>query len=200
MKKEITKEKIIETALMLMRDGSSPEAKNLRAVARALDCAHTNLYNYFPSYNDLLWDAYRALMEVFLSELDKKLQSAGTPEQRLTAYFGFFTEFYLDNKGWFRLVWQEQIGGVRPQRHVETLQKTNAGLNRRLSDNVCERTGKTPDSDKLKAVLHTIHCYIIGEVSNFILGRGIISDETELRAHVTREAVKLFRFYLQKVI
>lgn len=199
MKKEITKEKVIETALELMRDGSKPEGKNLRSVARALNCAHTNLYNYFPSYNDLLWEAHITVMDLFLQELFKKTET-NDPEQRLYGFFGFFSDFYLNNKGWFRLTWQEQIGGERPQRHVEAINRTNDALNNHLFGIARDLTGKAPDRGKLKCILHNIHCYIIGEVSNYILGRGIIEEEAELKTYVTREAVRMFRYYLAGVL
>ncbi len=74
----------------------------------------------------------------------------------------------MDNKGWFRLVWHESIEGDRRERDIETT----------------------------KRVLHNTHCYIVGEISNYLLGRGLIENDSELKAYITREATCMFRLCL----
>jgi hypothetical protein len=41
-------------------------------------------------------------------------------------------------------------------------------------------------------VLHNTHCYIIGEVSNFISGRATIKDQDELKDYMLEQAVGIF--------
>jgi AcrR family transcriptional regulator len=54
-KSPITEERIIETALALILSEGGIQGLNLRRIARELRCAHTNLYNYFPDMDSLLW-------------------------------------------------------------------------------------------------------------------------------------------------
>jgi len=75
MKKSITKEQIIETALDLLKDKSDIRSVNLREIARVLGCAHTNLYNYFPSFNDLLWEAHMEIENQFIKKIALELES-----------------------------------------------------------------------------------------------------------------------------
>lgn len=196
MKKNITKEQIVETALELMRNKNDLRGLNLREIARTLGCAHTNLYNYFPSYNDLLWETHATLQEIFMDMLYKKLDAANTAEMRLAYFFEAFVDTYMDNKGWFRLAWHESVGGERPRRDVEATETTNKTLNKRISEIWKELYGEYPHIDTTKRVLHNIHCYIVGEISNYILGRGLIANETELRAYITHEAICMFKLCL----
>ncbi len=200
MKKNITKEQVVETALELMKNKSDLHGLNLREIARALGCAHTNIYNYFLSYSDLLWETHAVLHEKFIEILSQKLDAADSAEMRLTCFFGTFVDTYLDNKGWFQLAWHEPIAGVRPQRNIEALDATNKALNEHIAGIRKELYGAYPDADSTRRILHNTHCYIVGEISNRLLGRGWIEDEAEFRAYVTCEAVHLFKLYLSKKV
>lgn len=198
MKKMITRERIVETALELMRNKKDLRGLNLREIARALGCAHTNLYNYFASYNDLLWETHAALLEIFIKIIKEKLQAANNAELRLHYFFQTFVDFYMDNKGWFRLAWHENISGERPQRNVDAVQTANKALNACILEVWKEIYGEYPNAEQTKRVLHNTHCYIVGEVSNHLLGRGLIENETELKAYIAYEAARMFRLCLLK--
>ncbi len=195
MKKNISKELVVATALELMRNRSDLRGL-LRETARTLGCAHTSLYNYFPTYRDLLWETHATLQEVFMEMLIKKLDTANTAEMRLAYFFEAFISTYMENKGWFRLAWHEYIEGSRPQHDIEVMDAANAMLNKHIGEIWKELTGEYPDAEIARKVLHNTHCYIVGEISNYILGRGLIENETELRAYVTREATSMFRLCL----
>ncbi|MDR0286967.1 MAG: TetR/AcrR family transcriptional regulator [Clostridiales bacterium] len=196
MKKNITKEQIVKTALELMRNKIDLHGLNLREIARTLGCAHTNIYNYFTSYNDLLWETHAALQEVFIEVLTKKLDTAETAEMEFAYFFEAFVNTYIDNKGWFRLEWHENIEGKRPMRDIEATDTTNKWLNTHISDIWKELYGEYPNADNTKRVLHNTHCYIVGEISNYILGRGLIENEAKLKNYITREAIRIFKLCL----
>lgn len=196
MKKKITKEQVVETALELMRYNNNLGALNLREIARTLGCAHTNLYNYFSSYNELLWETHAAIHVVFMKIITEKLKTTDTAERRFVCFFETFVDMYMDNKGWFRLLWHEYIKGDRPQRDIEVTGDANKMVNNYISDIWNELFGEYPDKNKVKRVLHNTHCYIVGEISNYILGRGLIEDEKELKKYITHEAIRMFKLCL----
>lgn len=197
MKKNITKDQIVDTAVELIRNKSDLRGLNMREIARTLGCAHTNIYNYFSSYNDLLWETHITLQKIFMEILTKKLNTTNKAELRLSYFFESFVNMYLDNKGWFRLSWHEYIGGERPQRDIEVTEETNKTLNKYVSGIWKELSGTYPNADQTKRVLHNTHCYIVGEVSNYILGRGIIENEMELKVYITNEAIRMFKLCIK---
>lgn len=197
-KKKITKEQIISTALDLMRDKNELRTVNMREIARTLGCAHTNIYNYFPSYTDLLWETHTAILEVFMSTLEEKLSAATTAEIKLKYFFDTFVQMYLDNQGWFRLVWLEYIGVNRPTSNMETTEKVHLALNHIIVNIWSEFNGFVPDNAIVNRVVHNTHCYIIGEVSNYISGRGLIENKAELREYIVKEAINLLTCCIRK--
>lgn len=197
-KKKITKEQIISTALDLMRDKNELRTVNMREIARTLGCAHTNIYNYFPSYTDLLWETHTAILEVFMNTLEEKLFSVTTAEIKLRYFFDTFVQMYLDNQGWFRLLWLEYIGVDRPTSNIETTTKVHLALNHIIVNIWSELNRFVPDDAIVNRVVHNTHCYIIGEVSNYISGRGLIENEAELREYIVKEAINLFTCCMRK--
>lgn len=197
-KKKITKDQIISTALDLMRNRNELRTVNMREVARTLGCAHTNIYNYFPSYTDMLWETHTAILEVFMDTLREKISTATTAEMKLRYFFDTFVQMYLDNKGWFRLVWLEYIGDDRPQSNREATTKVHLELNHIIVSIWRELDGFAPDDTVVNRVVHNTHCYMIGEVSNYISGRGLIENEAELREYIVKESINMMTCCMRK--
>lgn len=192
MKGNISKELIIETALDMIRNQNNLKGFNLREVARTLGCAHTNLYNYFSSYSDLLWEVYIALLNRSIDGLNEQIASCPDGLSRLNCFFQRFVDTYLDNQGCFRLAWQEYIDAERPEKVSCVIEKTNHVLTQTVCEIWSELSATPSTHELMKRILHDTHCYIIGEVSNYILGRGIIEDKDELKKYITNKAVLIF--------
>lgn len=190
-KKDISREQIIDTALELLRDKRELKDLNLRQIARTLGCAHTNLYNYFSSYTDLLWAAHAALLDLAMAELRESLARQGSPAVRLEEFFRTVARFYLDNTGWFRLAWLEYIGEDRPRGNEIAVQAAREQMDRAVGELWREWTGDGADRTKVHETVHIVHCYILGEVSNYIAGRGLIEDAEALGDHVAQQAARL---------
>lgn len=197
MKKKITKEQIIYTALELMRNKNDLRGMNLREIARTLGCAHTNIYNYFPSYTDLLWETHAALQDMFMKMLKENIINAKTAYLKLKYFFDAFVDMYLSNKGWFRLAWIEYIGENRPEHDIIVTQNTFTELNKYISDIWKELNGICPNKELVRCVVHNTHCYIVGEVSNYISGRALIENEAELREYIVKQAITILSLCLK---
>lgn len=190
-KSKLTKEQIVNTALSLMRYKTELRTVNMREIARSLGCAHTNIYNYFPSYTDLLWETHTAILNLFIDILDEKICAADNAELKLNCYFDAFVQIYFDNKGWFRLVWLEYIGEERPKSNEDAAQRVQLRLNRIITDICSELKAFTVNTELVNRVIHNTHCYIVGEVSNYISGRGLIKNEGELKKYIIKEATNI---------
>jgi AcrR family transcriptional regulator len=192
MKKKISREQIVSTTLELVRHKNDLRELNLREIARTIGCAHTNIYNYFSSYTDLLWATHATLGDILLRTINRKLSETLESRQKFKCFFEVFVEFYLSNKGWFRLAWLEYFGGTRPESHVEITSKIVGELIRHLIAIWDDMYKVKHSEENMFRVLHNTHCYIIGEVSNFISGRAIIKDEDELKHYMVEQGMGIF--------
>ncbi len=198
MKKSITREQITETALTLLKDKSNIRDVNLRQIARVLGCAHTNLYNYFPSYNDLLWEAHMEIENRFIHKVSLELECLQEDKQKLKQFFFSMVEFYLDNRGWFRLAWLDYIDDDRPEKDKITTDSVVNTMVEMLEKIWFSTHENAPDRKRIFCILHDVHCYIIGEVSNYINDRGLIQDTQLLKRHITETAVTFFTLALKE--
>ncbi len=197
MAKGISKDHVIDTALALIDKHQGVKKLNFRDIAREIGCAHTNLYNYFPSFEALLWEAQEMIMKRLQSSINESMVNVSEPKDKLLAFFRSFIDFYLDHEGWFKLSWFEQFHSPRPQAHYDhTLSTVNALLESLI--NVSQQLHHCEiDIEQMRLYLHNVHCYVIGELSIFFTGRNLIQDEPSFRAYVLEQSVKILRLLMQ---
>jgi AcrR family transcriptional regulator len=189
--KGITKENIVNTALELIRDKENIRSVNLREIARVLGCAHTNLYNHFADLDAILWEALDAVLvrsaEFILSGMDEIKDS----EEKLRLFYHRLIDYYLQNRGWFRLFWQEKLQGKRSESNIkltaDVVGKYVVILAELFEELYCVKLA----NGQAMSVFHTVHSYIYGEISIFIAGRGLISEEEEFKKYILDESLKL---------
>lgn len=191
-KNHLSREQIIETTLNLINQEQGLHNVNLREIARNLGCAHTNIYNYFQDFNELLWHAVDAAATQFVYYITQNLDSFPDEGSKLEHYFYNYIDFYLNNRGWFKLIWFEQVGGGRPKESIELSYHIVDQLTETLRAICCHRI----TAQQAHYLLHTVHCYIHGEISIFLAGRGLIKAEPEFRNYVKKESLKLFGLLL----
>lgn len=197
-RKPISREQIIEMTLKLLRNRSEVQSLNLREIARALGCAHTNLYNYFPSYPQLLWEAHAACVEKMSEQIGAVAAAALAPKYRLQAFFYAVVRVYLENTGWFRLAWLEYLKEPRPESNELAVTAAREMMNRTVAQIWQEMTGRSASPVKLEETVHFVHCYLIGEISNYISGRRLIEEEEEFCRSVVRQAVRCTALLLRE--
>lgn len=191
---KITRELIVETALALINEEGSSTRVNLREIARRLGCAHTNIYNYYPSLDELLWDAHAAALRR-MAEAVTSAPVKGGPEKSLHAFYSAYAGFYLSNRGLFSLLWQDSLSGERPERHRADAEE----MVRLLVDHLGAAYQGAIEWKALHDVLHRVHCYLHGEVSIFIHGRGLIRDEAKFRAYAVSQCVRMTMLFADDV-
>ncbi|SFC93294.1 TetR/AcrR family transcriptional regulator [Clostridium uliginosum] len=198
MKKGITKDQVVETTLKLIKDNENIRSVNLRGVAREIGCAHTNLYNYFSSFDELLWCAHIKILEIFLEELKEKILVTNDYELKLNYFYNHFVDFSLKHKGWFRLAWFEILEGNRPEEdRIATTQTVDAFVE--IIEGIwISMYDSSPCREKIRAVIHNVHCYIHGEVSIYIAKRGLIQEEYLFKKYVVNQCIKLTKLLLNE--
>lgn len=187
--KNITKEQIIETTLALINEKSGIQSVNFREIARKMNCAHTNLYNYFTDFDDLIWNAVEAALFNLSAYVTVDLGSNENQQIRLESFITRFIDFYLINKGWFKLIWFEKLGKSRPPENIEISHKVVYSL----TDTLCQLYPDQLTLQDAHYILHNVHCYLHGEISIFLSGRGLIKEEKPFKNYVKNESLKIIR-------
>ena len=72
---KITKDKLVEITVKLIEENGGAQGVNMRSVAKSAECAHTNVYNYFESYESLLWAAMYKSLQIFTNYVDKRIET-----------------------------------------------------------------------------------------------------------------------------
>lgn len=191
MAKGIDREQILNVTLDLVRYQENVHNVNWREIARNLGCAHTNLYNYYKDLDQIYWDALDIILAKLEVCLTSDLSQYADGKARMIAVYTRFLDFYLENPGWFRLVWLEKLEGARPQKNVDLTNQTVSVFTSTLISLLAEQYDLNLTHNQAKYILHTVHCYLHGEISIHISGRGLIKEQDAFKQHVIAECVHL---------
>ncbi|HOO31494.1 MAG TPA: TetR/AcrR family transcriptional regulator [Thermotogota bacterium] len=103
----------MEKTLELIKRQEGASQLNLRKIAKELECAHTNIYNYFSSYNDLIWSA--------AAEAMMRLSNEMFEEETVEGFVRRYVSFAFENKGYYKLIWYENFQTEMPDKLKEKL-------------------------------------------------------------------------------
>ena len=178
-KKTISQEKIIKTTLEMVQRKNGIRDINLRKFARELGCAHTNLYNYFPNFNELMWNAmFKAteLMGEFIFE-----------RQTLESLIDRYIVYAYNNRELYKLIWYEDLGEV-PDNLKDRISSPGRKTIRML-----EKTTAFSE-EALEKRVNNAMSYVHGEISFLLFGRrpGGIPDFNLWKKRVKRTALSIF--------
>ena len=175
---------IDETVALIAERGGSADV-NLREVSRRLGCAHTNVYNYFASFDDLLWSAFRAVLEDYGAYLRHDLEDALASDVYLRRLITNLVVYPQRNPGLYRFIGSDPLRSDIPGdilgKVVEMKQRLYAdfracvpGTDPAVADEACD----------------IVYAYIDGETFNLINERVVPGEDVGGR--VVANAVRLF--------
>ncbi|MDJ0498281.1 MAG: TetR/AcrR family transcriptional regulator [Acidimicrobiia bacterium] len=180
-----TADRFIGSTLDLIAEKGGSQGVNLREVARRVGCAHTNLYNYFDSFDDLLWAAFRRVLDDYASHLFRDLDSLAA-EERLEALIANLVAYPQSNPGWYRFIGSDPISSAgfpadildtvlaMKQQLFEAFRSCSPGSDQALVDQACD----------------IVYAYIDGESFNLINERVVPGEDVAGR--VVGNAIRLF--------
>ena len=181
----MNRETFEHAVLTLLDRGATPRTLNLRAVAREVGCAHTNLYNYVSSYPELLWWTVRAA----LGRLMELTEGAGTPDG--TDLIDGYVRFAVAHPAWYRLIWIDALEGDPPPEVAAYLAVPQQAFLAWMA----RRTGGTAGDEGFLRDVSLVHGYLHGELAAFVAGRLAVRPDEEvarIRAGVARLFPLLF--------
>ena len=182
-----TKERFVEETLVLITEQGGSQGINLRQVARRVGCHHTNAYNYFADYDELLWEATRRALlryaEHLVVGLDDSMPQLDYFRQLVTS----LASFPQDNPGLHRFLGAEPIpGGIIPDDVLDTVGRIKTWLFAAFT----AVSGSRIDPAEAEDFCNITFGYIEGESIDLINGRVVLGED--IAGRMVKNSVLLF--------
>lgn len=172
-KTNVNREIILEKTLILLDKRNGIRNVTLRDIAKEIGCAHTNLYNYFNSLDEIFWEALGKVLNNMMDYAGSGLVVDNShPGEAIKHMLTKLLDFYIEHPGWFSLVWLDTLNGMPSPSVKEVLQKPSLGFIDILRD---ENTCLT--EDKARIVGDIIMNYLLGELCTWINKRSFVEDK-----------------------
>ena len=183
-----TSERFVETTLELISEQGGSEQVNLREISRRIGCAHTNLYNYFPSYQDLLWEAFRRGLLRYGEALTSGLDSDLGPAEYLERVITNLARYPQDQPGLYRLIASDPM----PIDEIpDDILTTVEAMKTWLADTVHVVSGSALSTHDATTIADIVLAYVDGETLNLINERVIPGEDVHGR--IVENALRIHR-------
>lgn len=93
---------------LIVETGGSQNV-NLRQISRRIGCAHTNCYNYFATYQDLRWAAFRRALYGYGEYVVHDLDDSLTPNEYIRRLITNLATYPEENQGLYRFIASDPI-------------------------------------------------------------------------------------------
>jgi AcrR family transcriptional regulator len=183
-----TADRFVDTTLDLIAEEGGSGPVNLRQVSRRMGCAHTNLYNYFPSFGELLWAAFRRTLSVYGSWLTQDLDDSLEPEEYLRRVLVKLASFPQSHPGLYRFIASDRL----PMSEIpEDILDTVSHMKQWLSETLSAVSGSGLHADESAAIADMVLAYVDGETLNFINERVVPGEDVHGR--IVDNALRIYR-------
>ena len=181
-----TADRFIETLVDLIAEKGGSVGVNLREIARRMGIGHTNLYNYFDTFDDLLWAGQRRVLDDYAAwwfrDLDESLPRAEYLQRLVTN----LVTYPQQKPGLYRFISTDPIGSTgfpseildavvpMKQQLLTAFARCAPEAGRAVTDRACDM----------------VYAYIDGEILNLINNRVVPGED--IASRVVDNAVYLF--------
>jgi AcrR family transcriptional regulator len=183
-----TADRFVETTLDLIAEEGGAGPVNLRQVSRRMGLAHTNLYNYFAGFQDLLWAAFRRTLSIYGAWLTQALDDSLEPEEYLRRVLVNLASFPQTHPGLYRFIASDRL----PMSEIpEDILDTVGRMKQWLSETLWAVSGSELDPDEAAAIADMVLAYVDGETLNLINERVVPGEDVHSR--IVGNALRIYR-------
>ncbi len=193
-RKKISKENIIEITLEMINERGTSSSVTIRDIAIRMGCSHPNIYNYYQSLDMLRWDCLEVVMIKMVETIMNKVSLIEERENKMPSFFDYLLDFYLENRGWYSLIWFDQIGGQMPEKVKEVIIMPRKQFCLFLEE--CYPQYKL--TDMAEEITDTVHSYIHGQMAKYVTGRSFFPDLKKLKERVVKTSLEIIYYYQEK--
>ena len=179
----------LEVTLELIDENGGLAGVDLRKVSRALGCAHTNIYNYFDNYPDLLWHVLVEAVERLVNHTKTAMAKTRPGRDAFRVFIGSQIDFAQAHPGWYRFIWMEPLPGAPREDLVPKLARPADDFARHLA---ALAPAGTPAKTIARAA-EIVHGFLHGVLSRLVAGRYIQGADPGLRAKTIADAELVFQ-------
>ena len=183
-----TAERFVEATLSLIAQRGGSQGVNLREISRHVGCAHTNAYNYYASFQDLLWAAFRRALRIYGENLVSGLSDSLPPQAYLRRLVSNLATFPQNHPGLYRFIGSDPID---PDQIPEDILQAVSQMKQWLLDVFEVLCGARGNAEGAEEACNILLAYVDGETFNVINGR-IVPGE-DVRGRIVGNALRLFR-------
>ena len=191
MKKNITKELIIESVTEAVRDKRVVSDLTVREIAKIIGCSHPNIYNHFSGIEEIMWEVLGNVFRKMRIESMKAETEETDSEKKLKKYITGWVNFDMENPGWYRILWYYEFKGEMPQ-HIKVIAE-NAGQN--LARFLTSCFPEIDSAQKAKCISEMLIAYIHGEVSIVMARRDIVFKSEDLAEKIFKNSLKIVKCF-----
>jgi len=173
-----TAERFIIEAMGLIEEKNGSIGVNLREISKRVGCAHTNAYNYFESFADLMWYAFDRTLEKYLNTIITGLDNKLSGYQYFKKLVNNLLRFALENPGLYRFISSDPLDIKNIPEDV--LQKVTKMKYYFIEVITMLTRNRIPKKDA-ENVANIILSYLDGETFNLINERYLPEDKIEKR-------------------
>jgi len=192
-KKHVSKEIILETTLSLIDENEGIKDVTLRDIAKKIGCAHTNLYNYFSSLDEIFWEALGQVLLIMMDYSSSGLGNEIDNEGRIFLILSNLIDFSVEHTGWYRFIWFESIGGTPSPEVTKILQKPGENF-----IELIKTTNNNLSKEKANIIGDILHSYLHGELSKWINNRVFINRMDEMKIRILSNLKHLYKLLIQE--
>jgi len=177
--RHLTEAIIVNKALEIVESTEGLGSFNMRNLARELGCAHTNIYNYFDSFNSLLWAVAANAM--------RRMSEFIFVENTLEDFMSRYVDFAFEHSGLYRLIWFYKIESQMPAHLKESFAYPS-----KKSVEIYKKAFGLAEGEDFEAIQVSL-AYAHGEIAMALNKRIDISDLEVWKKRVLRNALDILK-------
>jgi len=188
-KNTVSKEIILESTLRLIDENGGIKNVTLRDIAKSIGCAHTNLYNYFTSLDEIFWQALGKVLLMMMNYCSTELNTEVDEEENFHCILSNLIDFSMNHPGWYKLIWLESIGGTPSPEVVKILYTPS----QKFTEEIVNASKNEITQEKAFSVGNILTCYLHGELCIWINNRSLISSKEETKIRILSNLKQLYK-------
>lgn len=163
------RDRLVESAILLISRNKGIQGVNMRAIAAHAHCAHTNVYNYFESYESLLWEVLYRSLRMMVEYIDMRISTPDT--NGCEAYERIMTgmiDFAIEHEGLYKLIsFEYTFTTPMPENVSRMLSDLRTDIERCL-----DQSGRSKADHEARSKIHDIvFGYVSGGICRLLQNR-----------------------------